>query len=131
MHIEHFKSLKIHHPIADMTIEPHRAISSSALKQLICAALNTYAENYADNETVSAAIIHQEAKDRHTGNYQTTGYYLRLYRQRQSLTQTKLATLAGLKQHHLSEMENNKRPLGKKLARQLAEILGMDYRKLL
>ena len=59
------------------------------------------------------------------------GYYLRLYRQRAELTQGRLAEQAGIRQHHLSEMENNKRVSSKTNAKKLAAILDCDYRKLL
>jgi DNA-binding XRE family transcriptional regulator len=54
---------------------------------------------------------------------------LRAYRTRESLTQKQLATLTGIPQHHLSEMENGKRGIGKERARKLAEALHVsDYR---
>ena len=54
---------------------------------------------------------------------------LRAYRNRQSLTQQQLAKLTGISQHHLSEMENGKRSIGKDSARKLASALGVsDYR---
>jgi len=47
------------------------------------------------------------------------------------MTQAKLADKTGIRQHHLSMMENNKRPLGRANAKKLAAILDCDYRKLL
>jgi plasmid maintenance system antidote protein VapI len=47
------------------------------------------------------------------------------------LTQAMLAEQTGIRQHHLSEMEHNKRPLGKVNAKKLADILECDYRRLL
>lgn len=127
MHIEPFKSIKIHHPLADIKIDPHIAISVDTLKRLIRLALDSYTLG----EPVSAAAIHQETKQRHGANYQSASYYLKLYRLRKDLTQVQLAALAGIRQHHLSEMENNKRPVGKNLAKKLAKILAIDYHKLL
>ncbi len=75
--------------------------------------------------------VHDAAKVRHGENYKTAGYNLRLYRQRADMTQLELADKTGIRQHHLSEMENNKRPLGKANAKKLASILECDYRKLL
>ncbi|GAH09548.1 unnamed protein product, partial [marine sediment metagenome] len=74
---------------------------------------------------------HDHAKQRHGDEYQTPGYYLRVYRTRADLTQAKLADKVGVLQHHLSEMENNKRAIGKKMAQKIAGVLHMDYRKLL
>lgn len=61
----------------------------------------------------------------------TPGGMLRAYRSRQGLTQTDVAKKSGLRQGHLSEMEQNKRPIGPKVARKLAIVLGCDYRRLL
>ena len=63
--------------------------------------------------------------DRHPGKL------LRGARVREDLTQAQLAEKAGLKPHHISEMENRKRPIGKDVAKRLAEALNMDYRILL
>ncbi|MBC17600.1 MAG: transcriptional regulator [Desulfovibrio sp.] len=59
------------------------------------------------------------------------GKLLRGARVRENLTQAQLADKAGLKPHHISEMENRKRPIGKDVAKRLAEALNMDYRILL
>jgi putative transcriptional regulator len=56
---------------------------------------------------------------------------LRAYRNREGLTQKLLAELTGIPQHHISEMENGKRSIGKERARKLAEALHCDYRQLL
>lgn len=56
---------------------------------------------------------------------------LRAYRNREGLTQKLLAEMTGIPQHHISEMENGKRSIGKDRARKLAEALHCDYRRLL
>ena len=57
---------------------------------------------------------------------------LRAYRTREGLTQKQLAELTGIPQHHLSEMENGKRSIGKERARKLADSLHVsDYRAFL
>ena len=56
---------------------------------------------------------------------------LRAYRTREDLTQKQLSELTGIPQHHISEMENGKRGIGKERARKLAESLHCDYRQLL
>lgn len=54
---------------------------------------------------------------------------LRAYRTRENFTQKQLAELTGIPQHHLSEMENGKRGIGKERARKLADALNVsDYR---
>jgi DNA-binding XRE family transcriptional regulator len=56
---------------------------------------------------------------------------LRAYRTREGLTQKQLADLTGIPQHHISEMENGKRSIGKERAKKLADALHCDYRQLL
>jgi len=56
---------------------------------------------------------------------------LRAYRTREGLTQKQLAELTGIPQHHISEMENGKRTIGKERATKLATALHCDYRQLL
>jgi DNA-binding XRE family transcriptional regulator len=52
-------------------------------------------------------------------------------RYRESMTQVQLAEATGIPRRHISEMENNKRPIGKANARKLAQALRMDYRRFL
>lgn len=59
------------------------------------------------------------------------GRILRGMRVREDLTQAALAEKADLKAHHISEMENGKRPIGKEVATRLAKALNADYRILL
>lgn len=56
---------------------------------------------------------------------------LRAYRHRESLTQKQLAERSGVPQHHISEMENGKRTIGRERAKRLAAALNCDYRRLL
>lgn len=56
------------------------------------------------------------------------GVCLRGGRSKEGLTQKQLADLTGIAQHHISEMENGKRPIGKDTAKKLAAALNMDYR---
>ncbi|MDL2313551.1 helix-turn-helix transcriptional regulator [Desulfovibrio sp. OttesenSCG-928-C14] len=52
-------------------------------------------------------------------------------RHREGLTQVELAERSGIPRRHISEMENNKRPIGKMNARKLADVLNIDPRRLL
>ena len=56
------------------------------------------------------------------------GACLRGVRKREGLTQEELATNTGVSQRHISEMENAKRPIGKKNAILLARALDVSYR---
>ncbi len=53
------------------------------------------------------------------------------YRRREGLIQKELSQATGIPQPHLSEMENNRRPIGKKNAKILAKVLKTDYRMFL
>jgi len=56
------------------------------------------------------------------------GCHLRGARLKEGLTQKELAVRLGLSQHHISEMEHNKRTIGKDMARRLGTALDVDYR---
>jgi DNA-binding XRE family transcriptional regulator len=56
------------------------------------------------------------------------GNILRGARQREGLTQARLAVLIGAKPSHISEMEKGKRPIGKDMAKRLAKALYTSYR---
>jgi ribosome-binding protein aMBF1 (putative translation factor) len=53
---------------------------------------------------------------------------LRGSRNKEDLSQKELADAIGISQHHISEMENGKRPIGKAMAKRLSEVLKVDYR---
>jgi DNA-binding XRE family transcriptional regulator len=56
------------------------------------------------------------------------GDVLKGARDREGLTQTELAEKIGVKPHHISEMENGKRSIGKDMARRLAKALNTGYK---
>lgn len=56
---------------------------------------------------------------------------LRGARGKEGITQKRLAELTGIPQRHISEMENEKRPIGKKNAKLLAQALNIDFKILL
>ena len=120
-------ALEIHHDLGDVSVKPAAGVDRARLKKMLRATL----DQYQDEERVPAQVIHDEARLRHGDYYRTPGYYLRAYRHRAGLTQTQLADQTGIRQHHLSEMENNKRTIGKTIATRLAQILNCDYRRLL
>ena len=60
--------------------------------------------------------------------WNSSGVCIRGGRGKEGLTQKQLAELTGIAQHHISEMENGKRPIGKETARKLAAALNVDYR---
>lgn len=56
------------------------------------------------------------------------GVAIRGGRGKEGLTQKQLVELTGIAQHHISAMENGKRPIGKETAKKLARALNIDYR---
>ncbi|RLC10485.1 MAG: XRE family transcriptional regulator [Deltaproteobacteria bacterium] len=75
----------------------------------------------------SDSIPWREAFPEHDENNEA-GECLAGSRYKESLTQRELAKKTGIPQRHISEMENGKRPVGKKTAERLGEILNVDYR---
>ena len=61
----------------------------------------------------------------------TPGAMLRGARFREDLTQVQLAEASGIPRRHISEMENNRRSIGKERAKRLASVLKIDYRMFL
>lgn len=59
------------------------------------------------------------------------GVFLAGARYREGMTQAALAEATGIPRRHISEMENGRRPIGKKSARLLADALMIDPRRLL
>lgn len=59
------------------------------------------------------------------------GVFLAGARYREGLTQAQLSEATGIPRRHISEMEHNKRPIGKLNARKLAEALNVDPRRFL
>ena len=49
-------------------------------------------------------------------------------RYREGLTQMQLSELTGIPQRHISEMENGRRIIGKKMAKRLGKALNIGYR---
>lgn len=89
------------------------------------AQLKHYAEELgAEEERQSYSIA--EVFPEYTGREKEIA--LRAYRTREGLTQKQLAEMTGIPQHHISEMENGKRSIGKERARKLADALHCDYR---
>ena len=52
-------------------------------------------------------------------------------RGKEGLTQRALSELTGIPQRHISEMENDKRPIGKEMAKKLEKALNLSYKAFL
>ena len=86
-----------------------------------------YSESIESDEDRNYTVA--EVFPEYLGKEQQTS--LKAYRTREGLTQKQLAELTGIPQHHISEMENGKRGIGKERAKKLAEKLNCDYRQFL
>ena len=60
--------------------------------------------------------------------FSEAGVMLRGCRYKKGITQVELAKAIGINQHHISEMENGKRPIGKEMAIRFGEFFKTDYR---
>ncbi len=94
------------------------------LPRILAEELQAYIEAWVDAERIPAEQVLPEAFDAVKG----PATALRGARYRHDLTQKKLAEKLGIRQHHLSEMENAKRPIGKEMAKKLSAVLEVDYR---
>jgi DNA-binding XRE family transcriptional regulator len=61
----------------------------------------------------------------------TPGMMLRGLRGKEELTQAKFAGRLGISQHHVSEMENNKRGIGIDMAKRIADAFNVPYKMFL
>lgn len=120
------REVKIRHELGEVVVRPAGKVASKRLQAVVRKAL----DEYAAEDSIPAATLHAEVREQEM-EYGTPGYYLKVYRYRGGLTQAELAIRAGIHQHHISEMEHNRRPVGKAMARKLAHILDCDYRRLL
>lgn len=58
----------------------------------------------------------------------TPGRALLGLRYRENMTQKQLAEKLGLKQSHVSEMENNRRPISVQMAKKISKVFGVGYK---
>lgn len=77
-----------------------------------------------DDKPMSIEEFHKEA----FGNKPEWAVLFRGLRYKEELTQVEMGTLTGLSQTTISDIERGRRPIGKKLAKKIAEIFKTDYR---
>ena len=63
--------------------------------------------------------------------YSEAGLMLRGSRYKAEMTQKDVAAALDIRQNHISEMENGKRPIGKVMALRFAKLFKTNYRKFL
>ena len=78
--------------------------------------------------SVEKNIPWREAAKKEINKHSESGVMLRGARYKEDITQRDLAKAIGISQHHISEMENGKRPIGKEMAKRLAKFFKTDYR---
>ena len=74
------------------------------------------------------SIPWREAAKDDIKKYTETGLMVRGARFKAELTQKQLAEKLGVLPHHISEMEYGKRPISKKMAHKLSEVLNVNYK---
>ena len=70
----------------------------------------------------------REVAKKELKKYSESGVMLRGCRYKFEITQEELADALDISQHHVSEMENGKRSIGKVMAKRLAGYFKTDYR---
>lgn len=87
-------------------------------------------EKYSEDDDDTPVAWEVLAKER-IKKYKKSGLVLRGMRYREGLSQKHLAEASGITQNEISNIENGKRTVGKKVAEKLARVLNFDYRMLL
>lgn len=77
-----------------------------------------------DKKLIPASDVFQHLEDK----YGKSGTILRGFRTRDGLTQVALAKKLKIPQTDISQIENGKRTIGKKMAKRLEKIFKTDYR---
>ncbi len=74
------------------------------------------------------SISWREAAKKDIRKHSEGGLVLRGSRFKEDVTQKELAEAVEVSPHHISEMENGKRPIGKEMAKRFAAFFKVDYR---
>jgi ribosome-binding protein aMBF1 (putative translation factor) len=99
-------------------------MSAHTRKHLIKEASYPIANQVNEKKSVSWREAFQEGIEK----FSEIGLMLKGGRHKAGLTQKALAEQIGVKPHHISEMEQGKRPIGKNMAHRLAKVFDIDYR---
>lgn len=90
--------------------------------------ITRFVESVEPVEGPGDSITAEEFFDKNFAGQSGGSVALKGYRYRENLTQQQLAELTDIPQRHISEMENDKRGIGKDNALKLAKALNTDYR---
>ena len=83
------------------------------------------------NSRASRNVNWRHSFRKRISKHSESGVILRGCRFKKEISQRDLAKKIGISQHHISEMENGKRPIGKEMAKRFAEFFKIDYRMFL
>lgn len=76
---------------------------------------------------IESSISADEMISEICGNTPKWAVALRGLRHREGLTQVSIGEMLGIPQGNISQMESGKRPIGKQIAKRLAELFNTDY----
>ncbi|CCB89206.1 helix-turn-helix transcriptional regulator [Simkania negevensis] len=84
--------------------------------------------NLKNKQSSRKNVAWREAAKSELKKHSEPGQMLRGCRHKERLTQNELAIALEMSQHHISEMENGKRSIGKVIAKRFAAFFNIDYR---
>ena len=90
--------------------------------------ITRFVKSVEPGESADGTMFAEELFSKHFAGQSGGSVALKGYRYRENLTQQQLAELTWIPQRHISEMENDKRGIGKENALKLAMALNTDYR---
>ena len=79
-------------------------------------------------ESDDSMVLWRETVQDLIEKYTEAGVALKGARAKAELSQNELAEKLKIPQSHISDMENGRRPIGKKMAKRLAEVLNVGYK---
>lgn len=85
------------------------------------------AEQYKEDTTISADEVFAEIDKKYT----KAGVLLKGLRYREGLNQVEFAKKIKVSQSDLSKMEHGRRPIGKKIAKRIEAVFGVNYKSFL
>jgi len=109
--------------LAILQLEVPRENIDKALRILKPLGFMTASSNESDRESISWREAFSNVDEK-----ALPGICLRGAREKEGITQSSLSKKTGIPQRHISEMENGKRPIGKKNARLFANALNVGYK---
>ena len=78
--------------------------------------------------TKKKKIPWREVAKKEISKFSEAGVMLRGCRYKKDITQVELSKATGIRQSHISDMEHGRRPIGKEVAKRLADFFDTDYR---